>query len=718
KSTVIYAPPTDGKREAVFALDRRSSAPGQAIKFYFEGDPASATPVVQRWGILAPTKANVTGITLALAAQGRKYINTQNTDPIEANPNAGAEVWVVSSGDEDGLATFSSTGMPSFQSPPALNDGGVEFLPAGGQAVEVRAQKNAVVHSTLDYSSAIDLTTFTGGTLPADGVTTSVDADFISFFVRVRRPKHLENVEVTFSTGDQLYNNSYTKELTFRLVGRRKRRKLIGTGDLIPAGKKMLDFLKDNRNLLDDLSLSNELGFQQIPVAKNTWARITIPKNTFDQNGSPSWADIRSVRFTVHANSEGRTAVFFDHLRMLGGVGMQGDYQYTLTYRNSRTATRSNPNIDRKGIIATVNIANVERQGVAITLPSLNLDPQTDRIEVWRTVGNGAEYFKIGEVEIASLGANGLFTPGGSFRDQTSDYIGLHTGHTTEYTQVFGGHTWRGSAVMETESLPIDNDSPNDPAFAFQDAAGVHVGRMWWTRNVSQHDTSILPFPNTTQDGQGNVYYSPIGRYEAVQSFVVATSGRTDPVQKIVIWNDRLFAISKQGFFEVVGSDEPFVVDRIEGAPGTILPDTVVATQMGLFYEATDGIYRFNGATTENVTDRDLAPVFRWRDAAGPFAASELWNEAAAGRNGIWYTDAPAAIGGGTASFALVLDFETQTWRYRPLVNYLWYDFTTGRMLGSTGASVSNLEPFPFNTGETVTFNVRFPRQRISPGQK
>jgi hypothetical protein len=353
---------------------------------------------------------------------------------------------------------------------------------------------------------------------------------------------------------------------------------------------------------------------------------------------------------------------------------------------------------------------------VTLTFPNtLTFDPQADRVEIWRTVGNGQAYFKVGDIAVT---VPGTLSAGASFTDVTSDYIGLNSA-STSYTAATGSGLFTGNPVLDPDlELPIDNDSPNDPSFRFQDAVGLHVGRMWWTRNVA---TSYVYGDGVTQpsDQQGQVYYSPAGRPESVVSFIPVTSGKSDPCEKLVMWNDRLFVLTQGGFFEIVGTDEPFVPLRIEGAPGTVLPDSVVATQVGIFWVALDGVYLFDGGFAQNITDRDLQPIFKWKEAVEDFGASISFNEAAVGKNAYWLI--AGGDGGGGSSFMLVLDYETRTWRYREPTRFLYFDTVLGQMLGAatgTTGKIFDLEPTPFNTSGTQTFSILTPQQRVGSGQK
>lgn len=695
KTTFVLAPPNDGRHEALFFVDRQSG--GQNLWKLI--DPTDASKV-SLWGILPPSAGNTTGVVTSLQAQGSKYVNTvaDQTDPLES-----AEGWTLAAADENGLDPSTSL---TWVAPPAVD----------GQSAKIHLAKDDAAQITHDYGANVDLTTFTV-------VGDSSDQDYIQFFVRIRRPKHLENFEVTFSTGDTNYNNTFTSQLTFQLVKGKKSAKLTALGDLV-KNKDIQQFLKDEQTKNYDIATSTTLstGTQQFPVAKNHWTRVTLPKAVFSIGNNADWSQVKSVRFTATANKQGATAVFIDSLKLVGGVGIVGDYQYTLTFRNSSTGTRSNPNIDQNGVIAVIHASNAERQGIKLQLPAMSFDPQADQVEVWRTVGNGATFFLAGRLQLTTPGTvtGGV---GDTIIDKTADYIGLHSTSTT-YSEVITSGTYNGNAILDPATeLLIDNDSPNDPAFAFEDAVGIHVGRMWFTRN-----TQTVNAFGSSQDALGQVYYSPAARYEAVQDFIQVTPGRSDPVQKLIVWNDRLFAFTSAGVFEIVGVDEPFVAQKVEGAPGVQYPDSIVSSQAGIFYVAWDGVYMFNGQWAQNITDATLQPIFKWKEAVEQFPASTTWLEAVVSKNALFMigsstNDGVIPTAGSTnGGLVLVLDLATQAWRYRDSApRCLYYDHVSGQILGAIGTgAIYDIEPTPFNTGAPLaqTFVLKTATVRVGSGQK
>jgi hypothetical protein len=211
---------------------------------------------------------------------------------------------------------------------------------------------------------------------------------------------------------------------------------------------------------------------------------------------------------------------------MIGGTGMQGDYQYNITYKNSTTGTRSNPDLSN-----TVDVEDINRTGVTLDAIPLSTDSQVDKIEIWRTLGNGTRLFKCKEIANTEWGVG---EGDQKTTDNVADYIGMFKG---------------AASKLDDEELPIDNLKPED---TYEDVAGPHVNRMWWSR-----DTAVDP-DNSLPAKAGRLYYSPKGRFEAVDGFI-DVSGNDDAIQKIVVWDERLWAFTTSHVYEIKHDDEPFL---------------------------------------------------------------------------------------------------------------------------------------------------------------
>lgn len=248
----------------------------------------------------------------------------------------------------------------------------------------------------------------------------------------------------------------------------------------------------------------------------------------------------------------------FDVVTGAAGV-LNGVYLYRVTFKSSVTGSRSNPN--------PTDVATDDLVDSAVNLSDLpvSTDPQVDLIEIWRTVGNQALLFKVAEL------ANG----------------------TTTYTDNIA------DLDLEPEELPFDNIDPGNPeSFNFHEIAGPHQGRMWYAGN-------------RIAGTEGYVYYSPIGRAEAVSGFLVLAPNDT-PVLRIIPWNSAIYAFTEKCIIEIFGLDEPFTFREIYGSIGTAWPETVFPTPFGICYRDNQESFRlFDGVRSHVLGMSSLAGSLR-----------------------------------------------------------------------------------------------------------
>jgi hypothetical protein len=142
--------------------------------------------------------------------------------------------------------------------------------------------------------------------------------------------------------------------------------------------------------------------------------------------------------------------------------------------------------------------------------------------------------------------------------------------------------------------LPTDNDKP----YAwFDDCFGPYNASLFWITR--------------TQAGErGRVYYSAIGRAEAMQGFIEV--GTDDaPLQKGIVWGGGVFVVSEDGWWQIYGTN-PYFSRSISGVPGTTQPHTVIGVPGGIMYEAPDGVRLFTGNSSRLVsTKQDIQRIFR-----------------------------------------------------------------------------------------------------------
>lgn len=240
-----------------------------------------------------------------------------------------------------------------------------------------------------------------------------------------------------------------------------------------------------------------------------------------------------------------------------GAAGvLTGDYLYKITFKNSVSGTRSNPN----PVSGTVSPSS---QQVSIGSIPVSTDSQVDSREIWRTQAGGSTFFLLTTISDNS---------------------------TTDYTDN------TADASLSSTELPVDNGDL--PASTYEDVTGPHDGRVWWGRD-------------TATGTKGRIYYSPPGRAEVIAGFIDITED-DDPVQKNIPWAGALYCFTEGHIFQVAGTGTAgiFTVLEVGGAPGTTQPHTVRETPFGIIYQAHDGVRIFDGATSRLLVNEPLNGIF------------------------------------------------------------------------------------------------------------
>lgn len=535
-----------------------------------------------KWGISAPTSAQLPN-TVTVNAQ-----TTKDIDTLQA-----AAGWTQYGG--VGALTVSARSA------------------TGGTSLRVRNARDTATsgEAIIVKSITTDLTTF--------GATASSDEDYIGVWVHLNRPAHTQKLKMALYVGpgpflpgtfadpntdpppESPYTDFYSFECVVKVVKKPQVKVLRGLGDSLPFDSaKQRKYLKRHPASSGvDLSQQQFTADGQLEVTNNTWTHLLVPKSQFSKNGRAgnvgyTFAAVIGVELSIENNAKGKGAVWWDHLQLLGGAGMKGDYLYTITFRNDGTGSRSNPPIDTTlkadtnpnfGQIQTVAASHVDRQSVALSFVTLTeaainaVDSQITHVELWRNIGNGgpSAFFKQGQYAKASF--NGAFT----ITDTTADYVGMFT-------------TGVVNVLNPDELLTTDNSPP--VSTLGQAVYHAPSGRVF-----------ALDFATANRN---RVLYGPPGRPESLgNGGFIEPSTPDDPVQRLVMWGDRLYVLTQKRLFLVEGTDEPFVSFEAIGTPGTTQPLTVQSTPGGIVYQARDGVRLFNGTTSELIADDVLAQVFR-----------------------------------------------------------------------------------------------------------
>ena len=661
--TFVQMPPTAGKPDYLFV------AGGGSLQKLGPAASGPLTTTPTRWGISPPDYLNGGGADTALALNAQQ---SRIIDDLEDINDAGSD-WNETG--DDTAAVFANDAVRFTQ---------------GTASMRFEIGKDKSVEATRNFTLGGDAFTPSAPLHEFAGPITSYNEDFISFDIRINRPKHIKSIGIAFdadTSGGLFRGKFFSRDLKVQVVRKAQRKRLVGTGDILRGERvtnkqKERDFVTEMSDQLRDRSMAEFLGDDTIAVARRRWTRVTLPKVTFETSGdltndNTSWSAIRAVRVSMETNKLGGANVNWDKMRMLGGTGMLGDYQYEFTFKNSTTGTRSNPDLT----VGALTIKDVQRQAVNITnIPQAPLsgvaDPQVDKIEIWRTLGNGEVFFRVTEVNTVAGGGSASYT------DTTADYIGMAEGATS---------------IFEDVELPLDNIIP-DPTF--EDAVGPYLTRMWWTRD-------------TASGKKGRVYFSPTARAEAVEGFI--DIAEEDVAQKLVIWNDQLWLFASKGVYRVEGTDQPFVLRPVFGAPGTIYSRSVAAAPEGLLCFSQDGVRLFDGLRSGILGEgvEPLAPIFRngVTDGLGPFAG--IIGEY--GRGEYYISDSTTAVGQALRTTLAVS--REGAWRNlgHPF-NFLFYDVKSNILFGAnTVNTVGDVSVIRSST-HTSTFTLSTANFHATPG--
>ena len=329
-----------------------------------------------------------------------------------------------------------------------------------------------------------------------------------------------------------------------------------------------------------------------------------------------------------------------------GAAGaLNGTYKYRVTFKNTVTGTRSNPSPDD----IEITVANLQ---VNLSNIPISSDAQVNAREIFRTAAGGAILFKV---------------------DQINDNT----------TTVFTDNVADGD--LQPIELLFDNTVPTDD---YDDAAGPHAGRAWWTRSSKAGE-------------EGRVFYSPAGRAEAVEGFIEPGTS-DDPVQKIVPWAGFMWAFTEAGVFQIIGESEPFVFRELSGAPGTSSPFTVRATPAGIIYQSNDGIRLANLSGSRPLV-MDAVVVLFQGEAAENLTAFE---GVVAG-----FSENEYFISDGVATIAVNID--TGTWRDLGIGSRaFFFEEDTGDMLASFTSGTPKILRFEVENqltddGQAIPFEVQ-----------
>jgi hypothetical protein len=290
------------------------------------------------------------------------------------------------------------------------------------------------------------------------------------------------------------------------------------------------------------------------------------------------------------------------------------------------------------------------------------LDPQVDSVELWRTNAGGTSFFR------TAIIPKGVTT----HIDKTPD------------------------ASLELLELPRDNDQPMD-----------------WLEEVAYYNASAFWLTRSEIGDRGRVFYSPVGRPEAVEGYIDIT-GDDDPLQGFVNWSGQLAVFSESGVFQILGNN-PYWSRRIAGVPGTTAPHSIVETPYGLVYLAADGVRIFTGTRSDLVAPNRISRLFAGENVeqlnAWPLPGTGT--VATYARNEYILSD---------TTKTLAVDLSEGRWRDLGVgCNVLWYNAETDQIAAELGGAVVSLESTTgayTDNGTAIPFTIEPHHSRFMLSQK
>ena len=332
----------------------------------------------------------------------------------------------------------------------------------------------------------------------------------------------------------------------------------------------------------------------QITSGNDSWWTVSIPRRFFTHvSATPTtneWALITGARFRFVniSSASANVNVYLANLAFAGGVGMDGTYQYLVSYSNA-SGHYSNPN-SASAITPPdpVTITNVVRQGVALSSIPTSGDPQVTGRILWRTVGNGGLYYALPNPSANTSGtipqlptiADNTTT---TFNDVASDFFGYGPSDTDL-------NVLTSIPLVPLQVLPTSG--PNASTY---------------------FNGTLFSCGDTASGSKGRFYYSAPGYAEGVAGFT-DISNDDDPTKGFAIFGNQLFLLTTKACWQISDiSQGPlvplFTAYPVVGAPGCKDAASIVTTSNAIVYRSSSGLVGMNGYGAF-VVAAQLLPLF------------------------------------------------------------------------------------------------------------
>jgi hypothetical protein len=432
--------------------------------------------------------------------------------------------------------------------------------------------------ATLSKASVLDLSQFA---VAGD----SSDEDLIELWVRVdEADAGIDYITLRFDVGAGDFSSDYYqfKFLPTALIINTMVIEGVGKETTVAAGETT--FVTDGGGDEESGGISESPsavdsdpgpGTDAFGASSATWTRLRIAKSRFLRSGNSiaTWANVAAIQLMIKTNTLSQVICYFDLSRMRGGAGLSGDYKSLVTFDSTLTGARSNGNPTE--VVTKQN----DRQKLDYAILPLSTDPQVNARTLWRTLGNGAAFFREHVIKDNTTT---------TYRSAVADFVGLWTNEQSE--------------ILFLPELPTDNIRPLE----------THIDFIY--------DQATVFWLNGDTAKKGRVYFSPSGRPEAQRGFIQVCQDDT-PLFRILVWNRARYILGEAGIYRLDGIDttidkvttHTYAAFKFQGVPGINAAQarTAVSCPQGIIWQAQDGLRIFTGSTSEFVQFERVGPLFR-----------------------------------------------------------------------------------------------------------
>lgn len=324
----------------------------------------------------------------------------------------------------------------------------------------------------------------------------------------------------------------------------------------------------------------------------NQWTKLEIRKSKFARYGtdtSRSWVNARAFRIGFLTNTQGTVNIWVNDFKLRGGVGMEGDIEYTVCYRSNVTFARGNPPKNAAGVPQYTTKLVTNRQRINLQVSNVREggenhpgDSQIDRMMIWRRGGSF-----VSAVHVATIPD----THESPYLDNTSDE----------------------TLILDAKNLELDNDMPP-----------TGTTRILFGPSATGHFFMIV-------DGYRLYISKPYERLEnrvenwPAASFALIGDGSARAVAGIAS-STQIRVWTTERSYNVVGvgtTDDTFLPVALDGSRGCVGQFAVCEGDSTLFFIAQDGIYADRGGHQIKLTAA-IDPFFQGLTVSGQAG----WNTA------------------------------------------------------------------------------------------